>query len=475
LNKEELTAFQERDSEERINEILNSLSSKKIIVAGPGTGKTYVFKLILERSNSKQNLVISFINRLINDLDYKLKDYAKVVTFHKFCIHIFYSQFPGWEIITCLNNIISSDLNIDENTFDELFHKINDTDKRFKAFMERSSYYKAAGFNDSIYRVLQKALDNPEIISNFENILIDEFQDFSELEVAFIHQLEEHGKVLIVGDDDQAIYQSKFDLGKSIRTLYNSGSYTIFTLPYCRRCPKVIVNAVNDIIKKAQSTKHFKDRIQKEFIAYEPSTQELNKNYPKLLVYNMASIKAAATFLKHYVELIITSDLNWNNNNNDPLILIIGSKQYYHYLMKNLSEISKYIEPRSNEENEDLKISKGYELLMKDNESNLGWRIVLNNDKLRGHHSNKEIIEESFNGKNLVDILPATYKAKHSELLALLSNKNMSSDEIDKLKGEIKKKKLNNQLLDEIINHFIDKNISTSENSNIPYPVHFVT
>ena len=179
MNKEELIAFQERDSEEKINEILNSSSSKNIIVAGPGTGKTYVFTLILERSNSKQNLVISFINRLINDLEYKLKDYAKVVTFHKFCIHIFYSQFPGWKIITCLNEIISSDLNIDKNAFDELFHKMKDSDKNFNAFMERSSYYKAAGFNDSIYRVLQKVLDNPEIISNFENILIDEFQDFT--------------------------------------------------------------------------------------------------------------------------------------------------------------------------------------------------------------------------------------------------------------------------------------------------------
>ena len=142
--------------------------------------------------------------------------------------------------------------------------------------------------------------------------------------------------------------------------------------------------------------------------------------------------------------------------------------------MKHLSEISKYIEPRSKEENEDLKISKGYELLMKDNESNLGWRIVLNNDKLRGHPSNKEIIKESLNGKNLVDILPAVYKAKHLELLALLSNKNMSLEENDKLKSKIKKK-LNNELSDEIISHFIDINISTSENSNISYPVQFVT
>lgn len=474
MNKEEWIAFQKKDLEDKINEIVNSVSSKKIIVAGPGTGKTHVFKLILEKSNTKQNLVISFINRLINDLEYKLKDYAKVVTFHKFCIHIFYTQFPGWEIITCLNKIISSDLNIDENTFDELFHKMNDTDKRFKAFMERSSYYKAASFNDSIYRVWKKALDNPEIISNFENILIDEFQDFSELEVAFIHQLEEHGKVLIVGDDDQAIYQSKFDLGKSLRTLYNSGSYTKFTLPYCRRCPKVIVNAVNDIIKNAQLQNNFNDRIQKEFIAYEPSTQELNKNYPKLLVYNMASIDATATFLNHYIELIITSGLNRNNNNNDPLILIIGSNQYYNFLKDKLSDTSKYIKPRSNEKNEDLKISKGYELLMKDNKSNLGWRIVLNNDKLRGHHSNKEIIEESFNGKNLVDILPAVYKTKHLELLALLSNKNMSLEENDKLKSVINNI-LDKELSDEIISHFIDKNISTSENSNISYPVHFVT
>lgn len=473
LNKEELIAFQKKDSEERINEIVNSESQKKIIVAGPGTGKTHVFKLILERSNSKQNLVISFINRLINDLEYKLKDYAKVVTFHKFCIHIFYSQFPGWEIITCLNKIISSDLNIDENTFDELFHKMNETDKRFKAFMVRSSYYKAASFNDSIYRVWKKALDNPEIISNFENILIDEFQDFSELEVAFIQQLEEHGKVLIVGDDDQAIYQSKFDLGKSLRTLYNSGSYTKFTLPYCRRCPKVIVNAVNDIIKNAQLQNNFKDRIQKKFIAYEPSTQELNKNYPKLLVYNMASIDATATFLNHYIELIITSGLNRNNNNNDPLILIIGSKQYYNYLINNLSDTSKYIKPRSNEENEDLKISKGYELLMKDNKSNLGWRIVLNNDKL-GLQSYEEIIKESLNGKNIVDILPAVYKTKHLELLALLSNKNMSLEENDKLKSVINNI-LDKELSGEIISHFIDKNISTSENSNISYPVHFVT
>ena len=50
-------------------------------------------------------------------------------------------------------------------------------------------------------------------------------------------------------------------------------------------------------------------------------------------------------------------------------------------------------------------------------------------------------------------------------------------DQYAKIQGQLStlKKKLNNELSDEIISHFIDINISTSENSNIPYPVHFVT
>lgn len=50
--------------------------------------------------------------------------------------------------------------------------------------------------------------------------MIDEFQDFSALEVEIIKQLESHGNILIVGDDDQAIYDKKFDLGKTLRNFF---------------------------------------------------------------------------------------------------------------------------------------------------------------------------------------------------------------------------------------------------------------
>ena len=56
-------------SEERnryVNNILNTTSNKKVVVAGPGTGKTYLFKRILK--GKKKALTLTFINSLIEDL-----------------------------------------------------------------------------------------------------------------------------------------------------------------------------------------------------------------------------------------------------------------------------------------------------------------------------------------------------------------------------------------------------------------------
>jgi superfamily I DNA/RNA helicase len=97
---------------------------------------------------------------------------------------------------------------------------LEENDPQFKKYLKRALYYKAISFNDLIYRVLKKAIVEPNIFSNYDNILIDEFQDFSALEVEFIKQLESHGNILIVGDDDQAIYNKKFDLGKTLRNFF---------------------------------------------------------------------------------------------------------------------------------------------------------------------------------------------------------------------------------------------------------------
>ena len=68
------------------------------------------------------------------------------------------------------------------------------------------------------------------------------------MEVAFIDELEKRGSILIIGDDDQAVYDSRCASPDYLREKYNSGKYERFELPYCSRCPEVIVNAANAIL-----------------------------------------------------------------------------------------------------------------------------------------------------------------------------------------------------------------------------------
>jgi superfamily I DNA/RNA helicase len=109
---------QEIDRQQYIQKILDSTSSKKIIVAGPGTGKTTMFEYILKKSGSQNNLVLTFINRLVNDLNLRLGTYAKVSTLHKFCNEVFHKLFPNWHIVSELVNIISEDTGVKKDTYD---------------------------------------------------------------------------------------------------------------------------------------------------------------------------------------------------------------------------------------------------------------------------------------------------------------------------------------------------------------------
>lgn len=71
-----------------IEAVINSPSPKKLVIAGPGTGKTTLFKQLLNLApgNPEQRIVLTFINNLRNDLENDLGDLAKVFTLHSFCL-----------------------------------------------------------------------------------------------------------------------------------------------------------------------------------------------------------------------------------------------------------------------------------------------------------------------------------------------------------------------------------------------------
>jgi len=57
-----------------LDAILDSKHPKKLIIAGPGTGKTYTFSEVIKRAPDKSNLAITFIRKLVSDMEKKFGD-----------------------------------------------------------------------------------------------------------------------------------------------------------------------------------------------------------------------------------------------------------------------------------------------------------------------------------------------------------------------------------------------------------------
>lgn len=458
--------------------IIDSEVTKKVIVAGPGTGKTTTFEGILKRSGSTNNLVLTFINRLVADLICRLDQYATVMTLHKFCMGIFHQQYPQWFMVGALTKIIGEDTEIKETIYERLFHTLDESNPLFKLYLQRALYYKAISFNDSIYRVIRKASVNPSIIPNYEKILIDEFQDFSVLEVEFIKMLEVHGNILIVGDDDQAIYNGKYDLGESLRKLYQSGDYAQFELPYCSRCPKVIVDSVNDVVENAVKRGYLKDRIVKQFKAFEPGKESVNENYPKLQILNMASVDAVEVFMNMYISSILQDDLEEYRKRDsiEPLILVIGTRTYLNIFRSRLSTIAEYIEPQPNKNDDSANLCEAYRILLEDETSNIGWRLLLLCDSIKPPKEHRQILKDSLNCTPMVDLLPEEYIHRHKTNVDLIRELiSASSLESGAIEARLEAK-FGSSTKDMIVRYFRDEVSEVSAtSSNCTYPIQFVT
>jgi hypothetical protein len=70
------------DVNRHVQAVADSKSRKRVVAAGPGTGKTFLFKKILV--DKRQALVLTFINALVEDLHVQLPTCATVRTLHSF-------------------------------------------------------------------------------------------------------------------------------------------------------------------------------------------------------------------------------------------------------------------------------------------------------------------------------------------------------------------------------------------------------
>lgn len=288
-------------------------SKKNLFVgmAGPGTGKSYTFRTIIESDEykGKKILILSFINKLVDDLaeEFKNFDNVKVSTLHAFAKQ----KLGDVDLDQDLDSIVSEDLFFIKGhkiKYEEKFYEDNLTKDEEEFYRERKNFYKHEkelySFNSIIYdinRFFSKYED--KIPTEYSLILIDEFQDFNKSEYELIKLLNKKNSIVLVGDDDQSLYYFKKARPDQIRNLYNDSNTEEFSLDYCYRCTEVIIDAASDLIRNAKKKGYLRDSLAKKFLYPKHDEKHKNKHeissrYPKidfipsipgnLLVYELA-------------------------------------------------------------------------------------------------------------------------------------------------------------------------------------------
>jgi hypothetical protein len=94
MSEDEPQSAEETELRVAIEAVLSSPSDKKLVISGPGTGKTTLFKQLLELAPGEldRRIVLTFINNLKNDLEDDLGGLAQVFTLHSYCLGLLHSD-----------------------------------------------------------------------------------------------------------------------------------------------------------------------------------------------------------------------------------------------------------------------------------------------------------------------------------------------------------------------------------------------
>lgn len=450
-----------------VDTLLASKSLKKVVVAGPGTGKTYLFSKVLE--GKKNSLTLTFVNSLVEDLSLELCGLSDVRTLHSYARSILSkSSGKNLRIFGKLPLIIKEDaqfiLDQDVN-FDWIFSQRDESKKELIEFYKhRRKFYNYYGFSDIVYTAVLYFEMGDARIPEYSQIVVDEFQDFNRLEVDLIDLLARKNPILLAGDDDQALYQFKGSSNQFIRDRYGKTveGYDSFNLPFCARCPRVVVDATNDIISFAKNLGYLNGRIDKPFIYFDdPNKDLISSKYPQI---NYAQVFAAQ--IPWFIEKMIAEMANEVKGKFTVLIISPYKKQTIQICSSLRSKGLHNID--FEEKNaESVDIFDGYKILMEDKHDNLGWRIIAKflmhpikfRETIRLSHESQEKAFEEHLPKELIKKVKGTL----SILNYINKNRDVNSDKLTELFEEVELDQY------ELLTSYI-KSILNSNKAPIGYP-----
>lgn len=369
---EEIYRKYKEDRQKYTELILNSDFKKKIIIAGPGTGKSTLFRFMCEKNikeGKTKNIVLSFINELVDDLAIELNKLSDVKTLHSFALE----KVIGSKIFLKLPEVIGEDLMIIHKrdlNFREIMSNLTISKKDYVFFFNRAKYYAHYCPTSIIYLLVEVYKIKPDKIPEEYHFFVDEFQDFNKLEVLFIDLLSTKNTILIVGDDDQSLYSWKWAFPQEIRTKHSNPEFKAFDLPYCSRCTKVILNAFHNVVKKAKEYGYFTHRKDRkfEYFASEEKDRDSMEN-SKIIIHKKIFQHSVADYIRREVSE------NFDPKDNIEILIICSLKKQIIDLKKRLF-LKGFKNIQTREKADKKIIIDGFNLLLEDINSNLGWRIV---------------------------------------------------------------------------------------------------
>jgi superfamily I DNA/RNA helicase len=177
------------------------------------------------------------------------------------------------------------------------------------------------------------------------------------------------------------------------------------------RCPKVVVDAVNDVIKHAQQLHKLNGRIPKLFKYFPPVKGTDSAKYPQIALVETTVQRQEANYMGRYIEQAIRNippdEIKEAVEKGYPAALVIVSKPYRDQIISHLESVGITIDTKRDSVDK-IDRELGLSILKKDQDSNLGWRIVLNVDK---PSFLADIVAQTADGvKRLWDVLPDEFR-----------------------------------------------------------------
>lgn len=426
-----------------VDAILSSTAAKKVVVAGPGTGKTLLFKEILK--GKKNALALTFVTSLVEDLTLDLLGLAEVRTLHGYALKVVRSVNQEMQIFPKLSRVIREDALVlleQDVDFDSIFANRDDSNELIKFYRKRKLYYGDwYGFTDVIFAAVKKLGESLETIPEYDLVVVDEFQDFNKLEVSLIDILARISPILLVGDDDQALYPFKDASAEHIRHRYDEANpeYASFVLPFCSRCTSTIVDAANDLIRTSKKRGYLRDRIPKPFKYFPSPEKDRDSDRHPCIVYTRKHVKQFPEFIKRQLDKTVDKALG-----EFSVLIISPTNEQVRAIVSALNQKGlTNIKTKKRHDGNETTLLDGLCRLLEDGRSNLGWRIVA---KALMEAGDFEALLKESNAENaapIIDLIDSKLKKDAKRPLTLIrkvkKNKNatISAEELDEVLNDI--------------------------------------